>query len=228
MHRSHSARGAGRERLERRSGEDEHTGQADAAQHERGARSGEHPLHGERRRSAENSSRVAELVERGVPLTGAECQLEETGRGEREQRETQGQADALGGCPTPDERDADEHQRERHGEPHPSDEEADALTQGGSHHPGPVRVDPETGHDCHDEAGKAGEVTLMARDRLPPSARIGGGPRRLRSRPRRAAGRGDCWRVTTATTTLTAATPATEVLPSQQSGTTLTTVKGIR
>ena len=45
MHRSHSARGTGRERLERRSGEDEHTGQTDAAQHERGARSGEHPLH---------------------------------------------------------------------------------------------------------------------------------------------------------------------------------------
>ena len=180
VHRSHSARGAGRERLERRSGEDEHTGQANTAQHERGARSGEHPLHGERGRRAENAPGVAELVERGVPLTGAEGQLEETGRGDREQREPQGQADALGGCPTPDERDADEHQRERHGEPHPSDEEADALAQGGSNHAGPVRVDPETGDDRHDEAGEAGKVTLVARDRLPPSTRSGAGARPLR------------------------------------------------
>ena len=83
--------------------------------------------------------------------------------------------------PAPDERDADEDERDRHREPHPSDEEPDALAQGGADDAGPVRVDPETRDDREHEAGEPGEVALVARDRLPPSARIGGGPRRLRS-----------------------------------------------
>ena len=54
----------------------------------------------ERGRRAEDAARVAELVERGVPLTGAERELEQPGRRDREQREPEAEADALGGaCP---------------------------------------------------------------------------------------------------------------------------------
>ena len=44
VHRADSARGTGRERLQRRSSEDEHTGPATPIQHERGAGGGERPF----------------------------------------------------------------------------------------------------------------------------------------------------------------------------------------
>ena len=190
MYRSHAARGTGSERLDRRSGEDEQTGQADADQHESGAGGREHPLHRKRRGGAKESASVTELVECGVPLAGAERQLEETGRGDREQCEPQGQANALSWCAASDERNADDDQRDRHGESHPPDEEPDALPQGRSHHAGPICVDPETSDDRHDEARQAGEVALVTLDRLPPTARFRAGARTLRSGGSGAARRG--------------------------------------
>jgi hypothetical protein len=127
VHRPHPVGCSRGDRTQRRAGEDEDAREADADEHESGARGREHSFEGKRDGSTHVATRVLELVERCAPRVGTERELEQPRRGHCEQREPQAQAQALRGRPSSDERDADDDERDRHREAHPADQHPGEL-----------------------------------------------------------------------------------------------------
>ena len=169
MHGSHAVSRARGDRAQCGSSEDEDAREPDADEHERGTRGREHSFEWERDRGAHVATRVLELVERCAPGVGAERQLEQPRRGDREQREPQAQAQSLRRRPSSDERDADDGERDRDREAHPADQHPGDLPQRAADDPRPVRVDPQPCEHCDDDASETGQVALVPVDRLAPA-----------------------------------------------------------
>ncbi len=169
MHWSHSVGRTRRDGTQGRPSEDEETRDPEPDEHQRRARGREHPLERQRDDRSQVATGVAELVDWSTPPIGPERELQQAGRRDRDQREPETEPQPLDGCTATDERDADARERDRHGEPRPADEQADAVAERLADHAGPVRVDPERGEDGDDDAGEAGQIALVALDRLAPS-----------------------------------------------------------
>ena len=181
MHRPHAVGRAHRDGTQRRAREDQEPGDTEANEDERRARGREHALQREGDDGAEVSARISELVERRAPVGGPERELEDAGRGDREECERECEPQALDGRVASDERDADDDEGDRHGQAHPTDEQPDALAERLADDARPVGVDAEAGDERDEQAREPGEVSLVAVDRLaPPGPSRGGRARALR------------------------------------------------
>ncbi len=136
---------------------------------ESGTRCREDSFEWKRDRSAHVAASVLELVERCAPRVWTERQLEQAGRGHREQREPEPQPQSLRRRPSSDQRDADDGERDRNREAHPADQHPGELPQRAADDTRPVRVDPQRREDGDDDAGETGQVALVPVDRLAPA-----------------------------------------------------------